>query len=417
MAAFFSRGLPASLEYGIIVLMEVMLTYKFRLYPHSAQREWLARQFGACRFVYNHFLQARIDYYTAHKEEAKKGLTYQDTALLLTQLKRIEGYEWLKEANSQALQHSLRDLDTAYKNFFHQRASFPRFKSKRAEQAFHVPQHFQVEANRLVLPKLGAVKLVVHRPIEGQIRHVTVSKTASGRYYALLCCRGKLPEPSPKQGELGIDVGLKSFLVTSRGEVIEHPKYLLQAERRLQRLQRSLSRRKKGSHNREKARMRVARQHEKVANQRADFLHQLSRRLVDENQVLYTEDLHVRGMLANHRLAKRIGDSGWGELFRQLTYKGRWYGTEFHPIQRFFPSSKRCHVCGYIYQDLRLSEREWVCPECHTTHDRDKNAAMNIELIGHAERTGGTPGTHTPGESGVARSSNQEATCLWFLLN
>ena len=387
-----------------------MQTYKFRLYPNSMQCEWLLRQFGACRFVYNHFLRARIDYYAEHKDDQKKGLTYHDTALLLTQLKKQEGYQWLKEANSQALQHSLRDLDSAYNNFFNKRAQFPHFKSKRGEQACHIPQYFKVEANHLTLPKIGRVKMVVHRPLEGQIRHVTIRKTPAGRYYAMLACRAELPEPQPKRGEVGIDVGLKSFLVTSEGEVVAHPQNLLKAEKRLKRLQRSLSRRQKGSSHREKARMAVARQHERVANARADFLHKLSRRLVDENQVIYAEDLNVKGMLANHPLAKRIADSGWGEFFRQLTYKGEWYGTEFHQIQRFFPSSKRCHICGYIYADLRLSERAWVCPECHTTHDRDKNAALNIELFGHAERTGGTPGTHTPGESGVARSSNQEAT-------
>ena len=391
--------------------MEVIKTYKFRIYPNATQREWFARQFGACRFVYNHFLRARIDYFAEHKDALpKRGLTYHDTALALTQLKRQEGYAWLKEASSQALQHALRDLDTAYNNFFNQRAQFPRFKSKRGEQAFHIPQFFRVEEKHLTLPKIGAVKMVVHRPIEGQIRNVTIRNTSAGRYYALLACRMQLPEPQPKQGEIGLDVGLKSFLVSSKGEVVEHPKHLLKAEKRLKRYQRTLSRRKKGSHNREKARLAVARQHEKVANARQDFLHKLSHRLVDENQVIYAEDLNVIGMLANHTLAKRIADSGWGELFRQLAYKGEWYGTDFHQIHRFFPSSKRCHICGYIHQDLRLSERDWICPECGTHHDRDKNAAFNIELFGHAERTGGTPGTYTPGESGVTRSSNQEAS-------
>lgn len=405
------KDLVSYKKHDIIVSMEVMRTYKFRIYPNAVQRERFARQFGACRFVYNHFLRARIDYYAAHKDDPnKKGLTYHDTALMLTQLKKQEEYEWLREANAQSLQHSLRDLDTAYNNFFNRRAKFPRFKSKRGPQAFHVPQHFRIEENRLILPKIGAIKIVVHRPIEGEMRNITIRKTPAGRYYAMIVCRVDFPEPEPKQGEIGIDVGLKSFLVTSKGEVVEHPKHLLRAEKRLKRLQRSLSRRKKGSNNREKARLLVARQHEKVANARQDFLHKLSRRLVDENQVIYAEDLNVKGMLANHRLAKRIADSGWGELFRQLVYKGEWYGTDFHQIHRFFPSSKRCHICGYIYQDLRLSEREWVCPECGTTHDRDKNAALNIELFGHAERTDGTSGTHTPGESGVARSSNQEAT-------
>ncbi len=390
--------------------MDRMKTFQFRLYPSVAQQEGLARQFGACRFVYNHFLQARMDDYTSPQAKPKKGLTYHDTALLLTQLKKTDGCEWLREVNSQSLQHALRDLDTAFTNFFHKRAQLPRFKSKRSGQAFQVPQHFRVEGSQLHLPKLGALKMVVHRPIEGQIRHVTLRQTPAGRYYALLACRVEFAEPPQKQGELGIDVGLRSFLVTSKGEVVEHPRHLLRAERRLKRLQRSLSRRKIGSCNREKARRSVARQHERVAEARSDFLHKLSRRLVDENQVLYAEDLHVRGMLANHRLAKRIGDSGWGELFRQLAYKGEWYATAFHQIQRFFPSSKCCHVCGSLYQDLRLSEREWTCPDCHTVHDRDINAAMNIEMVGHAERTGGTPGTSTPGESRVACSWNQEAT-------
>lgn len=411
MAGLCKKTLYLTKKHDIIVSMEVMKTYKFRIYPNAVQREWFARQFGACRFVYNHFLRARIDYYAAHKDDpTKKGLTYHDTALALTQLKKAEGYEWLKETNSQALQHALRDLDTAYNNFFNKRAQFPRFKSKRGEQAFHIPQFFKVDGNHLILPKIGAVKMVVHRPIEGVVRNVTIRKTPAGRYFAMLACRVELPEPPSKQGEVGIDVGLKSFLVTSKGEVVEHPRHLLKAEKRLKRLQRSLSRHKKGSNNREKVRLRVARQHEKVANARQDFLHKLSRRLVDENQVICAEDLNVKGMLANHHLAKRIADSGWGELFRQLAYKGEWYGTDFHQIHRFFPSSKRCHICGYIYQDLRLSEREWVCPECGTNHDRDKNAAINIEIFGCAERTGGTPGTHTPGESGITRSSNQEAT-------
>lgn len=407
------KDLVSYKKHDIIVSMEVMRTYKFRIYPNAVQREWFARQFGACRFVYNHFLRARIDYCAAHKDDpTKKGLTYHDTALALTQLKKAEGYEWLKETNSQALQHALRDLDTAYNNFFNKRAQFPRFKSKRGEQAFHIPQFFKVDGNHLTLPKIGTVKMVVHRPIEGVVRNVTIRKTPAGRYFAMLACRVEVSEPQTKQGEVGIDVGLKSFLVTSKGEVVEHPKHLLRAEKRLKRLQRSLSRRKKGSNNREKARLLVARQHEKVANARQDFLHKLSRRLVDENQVIYAEGLNVKGMLANHRLAKRIADSGWGELFRQLAYKSEWYGTTFHQIHRFYPSSKRCHGCGYIKQDLRLSDRTWVCLECGVRHDRDLNAAINIANFGRVERTVGTTETHTPMESDNSRSLKSEATPL-----
>jgi len=398
-------------KHDIIVSMEVMKTYKFRIYPNAVQREWFARQFGACRFVYNHFLRARIDYYAAHKDDPnKKGLTYHDTALALTQFKKAEGYEWLKETNSQALQHALRDLDTAYNNFFNKRAQFPRFKSKRDTQSFRVPQGFSVGDGKIKLPKFGWVKTVMHRPIEGKPKSITIKKTPSGRYYASILCEVDLPEPPQKSNEVGIDVGLKSFLVTSMGEIVEHPKHLRKAEKRLKRLQRRVSRRVKGSRGREKARKALARQHEKVADKRQDFLHKLSRRLVDENQVIYAEDLNVKGMTKNHNLAKSIGDSGWGEFFRQLAYKSEWYGTVFHQIHRFYPSSKRCHCCGFINQDLKLSDRAWTCPECGIRHSRDLNAAVNIANFGRVERTVGTTETHTPGESGVTRSSNQEAT-------
>jgi putative transposase len=380
--------------------MEVMKTYKFRIYPNATQREYFTRQFGACRFVYNYFLRAKIDYFTDHKDDtSKRGLSYNDTSMMLTRLKKQEEYKWLKEVNAQALQQSLRDLDKAYNNFFNKRSRFPRFKSKRDKQSFRIPQLFGIDENYLVLSKIGRVRIILHQVIEGEMCNVTIRKTSTGRYYAMIVCRICLSDPPSKNGELGIDVGLKSFLVTSKGEVVDHPKYLLKAEKRLKRLQRVLSRRKKGSRNKEKARVTLARQYEKVVNSRSDFHHKLSRKLVDENQVIYAEDLNVKGMMANHKLAKRVGDSGWGEFFNQIGYKGKWYGTIFHQVYRFFPSSKRCHVCGYVYQDLRLSEREWVCVQCGTFHDRDKNAALNIEIFGHAERTGGTPETYTPVES------------------
>lgn len=380
--------------------MVVLKAYRYRFYPNKAQEEMLVRQFGMSRFVYNHFLRQRIDFYAANKGNEKKGLTYHDTALMLTQLKQQPEYKWLQEGNSQALQQALRDLDTAYNNFFNKRSKFPRFKSKRSTQAFRVPQGFVVEDGKLRLPKIGWLKVVMHRPLGGTPKGVTIKRTPSGRYYASVLCEVVLPEPPQKHGgEVGIDVGLKSFMVTSMGEIVEHPKHLRKAEKRLKRLQRRVSRRVRGSRGRDKARRALARQHEKVADKRQDFLHKVSRRLVDENQVIYAEDLNVRGMMKNHNLAKSIGDSGWGEFYRQLAYKSKWYGSEFYQIHRFFPSSKRCHVCGYVYQDLQLSEREWICSECGTTHDRDKNAAINIEIFGHAERTAGTAETYTPMES------------------
>ena len=388
--------------------MIVNRAYKFRIYPNRSQQEVLARQFGACRFVYNHFLRARIDYYAAHNGESKSGLNYYDTAAMLTELKRTPEYIWLQEASAQALQQSLRDLDKAYHNFFNKRAQFPRFKSKRARQSFRVPQGFGLKDGHLHLPKFSPIRMVMHRPIEGIVKHVTVSKTLAGTYYASLCCECEVPEPEYTGRIIGIDLGVKDFLVTSEGERVPAPKYLRQAEKRLRRFQRTLSRRQKGSKGREKARLVVARQHEHVTNQRADFLHKLSRRMVDENQVICAESLNVKGMLRNHHLAKSVSDCGWFEYLRQVRYKGAWHGCDLLQCDRFFPSSKRCHDCGFILDSLPLFTREWTCPECGTIHDRDENAARNIKTF----CTAGTAGTHTPGESRITGSLNPETACL-----
>lgn len=370
--------------------MLIRKAYKFRLYPNQEQQENLVRQFGCARFVYNHFLRQRIDHYAA----TGKGLSYHMTAKLLTDLKCTAGFEWLQEANAQALQQSLRDLDTAYKNFFDMRAAFPSFKSKHDKQSFRVPQAFRVEDDRLIIPKTSPIKIVVHRPIEGVMKQVTLSRTKSGRYFASILCEVEIPEPEYKGGAIGIDLGLTDFIVTSDGEREPTPKYLRRAEKRLKRLQRCVSRRQKGSKGREKARRELAKQHEKVANQRGDFLHKLSRRLVDENQVITVESLHVKGMMRNHHLAKSIADAGWSEFVRQLKYKGEWYGCEVQQVDRFFPSSKRCHECGYINQALTLAQREWACPACGVLHDRDVNAAQNILTFS----TAGTAGIDADGE-------------------
>lgn len=366
--------------------MKINCAYKFRLYPNKEQREALARHFGCCRFIYNHFLRQRIDYYVANKgHDEKKSLSYHDTALMLTELKRDPEYTWLNEVNSQSLQQSLRDLDGAYRNFFSKRAEFPKFKNKKAKQSFRAPQNFWIENGKLRLPKVpGLIKVVIHRPIEGEMKSVTVSRTKTGKYFASILCEVEIPDPEYKGGVIGIDLGLADFIVTSKGERVKAPQYLRKSEKQLRRLQRQLSRRKKGSKGREKARRAVAKQHEKVRNQRNDFLHKLSRRLVDENQVIHAESLAVKNMMRNHCLAKSIADAGWGEFLRQISYKGDWYGCWLNQVDRFFPSSKRCHRCGYIHRLLKLSDRQWVCPECGAIHDRDENAAINIELFGTA---------------------------------
>lgn len=393
-----------------IVDMIINRAYRFRLYPSKKQEQALACHFGACRFVYNHFLRVRIDHYMACKDdEGKKSLAYYDMSKMLTKIKRQPEYEWLSRANAQVLQQTLRDLDRAYNNFFNKQAEFPRFKRKRGRQSFRVPQAFRIEGEgrrcRLIIPKISPIKMIVHRPVEGKMKSVTISRAPAGRYYASILCDVEIPNPEYQGGEIGIDLGLTAFLVTSDGAGVENPQHLRKAERRLKQLQRRLSRRKRGSKGWKKARMAVARQHEKVANQRADFLHKLSRRLVAENQSIAVEDLHVKGMLGNRHLARAIIDSGWGEFVRQLEYKGQWYGCHIGKIDRFFPSSKRCHVCGYINQDLRLSNRVWMCPECGTIHDRDENASINIRDFSRA----GTARTHTPVESGVTRSTKPEA--------
>lgn len=385
--------------------MATLKAFKFRLYPNKEQQGQLARQFGACRFVWNHYLRQRIDYYA----ETGKGLNYYDNARDLTQLKREPGHIWLREANAQSLQQSLQDLTVAYTNFFAKRARFPRFKRKKARQSFRVPQHFRLENRCLIIPKVSPIRMVIHRSIEGRMKSVTISRVPSGKYFASILCEVEMSEPEYSGSEIGIDLGLTHFIVTSDGEKIDAPKFFRKAERRQVRLQRILSRRQKGSAGWIKARLAVARQREHIANQRADFLHKLSRRLVDENQVIGVETLNVKGMLANHRLAKSISDAGWGEFVRQLGYKGGWYGCRVHQVDRFFPSSKRCHICGHINEALQLSHREWICPECGTVHDRDVNAAINILTFGTAGTAETVP---TPVESEIACSLKPEAPPL-----
>jgi len=365
--------------------MLVNKAYSFRLYPTQSQAELLAQHFGCCRFTYNHFLRERIDYYAANKGKKKQGLTYHDTTKILTVLKNTPEHVWLNAVNSQALQQSLRRLDVAYNNFFNKRAKFPKFKSKHDKQSFLVPQGFKIDAEScfLRIPKFQPIKAVFHRPIEGEMKSVTISKTTTGKYFASVLCEVEQKVKSKKTGkQIGIDLGLKSFIVTSAGETAEAPKFLRKSEDHLKFFQRRLSRKVKGSANRNKARHKVALIHEKIANQRKDFIHKLSARLVSENQAIFAEDLNVKGMTANHCIAKSVSDAGWSEFIRQLKYKSEWSGTTFGQIDRFIPSSKRHVTCGWINQSLTLKDREWTCQGCGEVVDRDWNAAQNILLFG-----------------------------------
>ena len=380
--------------------------FSFRLYPTQGQKQILVSQFGQARFVYNYFLRQRIDYYAMNKGKEKQSLNYHDTAQMLTELKQHPDTIWLKESNSQALQQSLRHLDNAYNNFFNKRAEFPKFKNKHRKQSFLVPQNFSIDIDKglLSIPKIKPVKVVLHREMEGTMKSVNISKTPSGKYFASIRCEIERDIKPKKEGnQIGIDLGLKSFIVTSGGERVDAPKYLRMSEVRLARLQRLLSRKVKGSNRRNKARIKVARMHEKISNQRNDFLHKLSHRLISENQAIFAEDLHVKGMMANHCLAKSVADSSWSEFVRQLKYKSEWNGVYFGQIDRFFPSSKRCNSCGWINESLTLKDREWTCQGCGSVVDRDHNAAQNILQFGKLQSTEGRSETKRPGRPRAVR--------------
>lgn len=357
--------------------------YKYRAYPTEVQKQWLEREFGAGRFVYNHFLEVRRNHY----DQTGKGLYYGDTAAILTQLKHDGQHDWLKLSNAQMLQQKLVDLDTAFVNFFEKRGGYPQFKSKRGRQSFRVPQSFAVEGHTVTLPKLKKpLRFRLHRslPEGGVLKSVTVSRTPSGNYYVSFLVDATVEVPSPTTGEIGVDLGLHSLLATSEGEKMAHPKYLSKSRKQLRRLKWRHARSQKGSANREKARLKLARQEEKVVNQRRDFLHRQSHKLVDENRAISVETLAVKNRMANHKLARSIADSGWGEFVRQLEYKANWNGRELRKVDRWFPSTQTCHVCDFRHTDLTLADREWRCPNCETHHDRDINSAINIRTAGRA---------------------------------
>ena len=362
-------------------MRKINRTYKFRLYPNKEQNELLSKHFGCSRFVYNYFLNQRKEQY----RDTGKSDNYYVQAKLLTELKKQEATSWLKEVNAQTLQFAIRSLDVAYTNFFQKRAGFPKFKSKRSKNSFTVPQFAFIAKSRLFIPKFKeGIKCRVHREIVGKIGKVTISKTPSGKYFASVFTEEEYVTPIKKSGKsVGVDLGLTDLLITSEGETFKNNRYTKKYERKLAKAQQHLSRKKKGSRKFENQRLKVARLHEKISNSRADYLHKCSISLVRRYDTIYIEDLNVKGMVKNHKLAKSITDASWGTFISMLTYKAEWNGKKVVKIDRYFPSSQTCNVCGHINQQTKdLSVREWECPECNTKHDRDVNAAINILCFG-----------------------------------
>ncbi len=364
--------------------MKQKRSYKYRFYPSDEQKHILAQTFGCCRYVYNWALRQRTDAYYQRGER----LYYEGTAQRLVLLKKQEETVWLQEVSSVPLQQSLRHLDKAFRNFFEGRADYPTFKKKRNQQAAtYASNAFTWDGRHLTLAKMDApLKITWHRPLPDGCKpsSVTVTKDEADRYFISILVEEdiKLLEVTSKM--LGLDLGLKSMVITSDGHTHGNPKFAARDEKKLAKAQRRHAKKKKGSKNRLKARLKVARVHKKIADRRRDYQHQLSTRIIRENQVVCVESLQVKNMVKNHCLAKAISDVGWAEFVRQLEYKASWYGRTLVKIDKWYPSSKRCFDCGHILDSLPLDVRSWTCSECGVVHDRDINAANNILAAGLA---------------------------------
>ena len=356
---------------------------KIRIYPSAEQVDFINKQLGCCRFVYNNCLAFRKDSY----QNEHISVSSSEAVKHITVLKKDN--EWLKDVHSKVLQQSVRDMNQAYDNFFKLHRGFPKFKSKhdnRQSCRFPKDAFIGVRGNRIDLIKvLKDIHFKCSRNDErylnrnqDKVKSITLNKEPNGKFYLSVLIDKPLRQVPQSSSMVGLDLGIKDFAVTSDGQVIENFHFKKNEESRLKRLQRQISKKIVGSKNREKARLRFAKLNEKIRNRKLNFLHDVTNHLIDENQVIVMEDLNVKGMVRNHKLAESISEVNWGEFRRILTYKAAWHGRQLVFIDRFYPSSKRCNHCGYIYKELTLKDRQWVCPECGSLIDRDYNAALNI---------------------------------------
>ena len=358
--------------------------YRYRFYPTTEQESLLRRTMGCARLVYNKALAARTEAWYERQER----IDFVKTSSMLTGWKKQEDLDFLNEVSSVPLQQGLRNLQKAFTNFWAGRAKYPNFKKKHSGgSAEFTKAAFRWRDGQVFLAKCTeALPIRWSRDLpEGcEPSTITIKLEASGRWFASLLVDTNIAQLPKSDKQIGLDVGITSLIATSNGDKIANPKHFKQLRKKLKRVQKALSRKQKGSNNRHKARLQVARVHAQITDARKDFLHKLTTQLVRENQTIVVEDLAIKNMVKNHKLALAISDASWGELIRQLAYKCEWYGRELIKIDRWFPSSNRCGNCGHIVDKLPLNIREWECPKCKTTHDRDLNASKNILAAGLA---------------------------------
>lgn len=379
---------------------------KVRIYPTPEQAEFLARQFGAVRFVYNKSLHIISAQYKRHglKLNAKK-----DIKPLLAVAKKSRKYHWLKDFDSIALQQACINLDKAFQSFFNPKlaARYPRFKRKHGKQSSYHCMSVSAGENWIKVPKMEPIKARIYRDLDGKLKSITLSRTVTGKYYASLLIEDGVETPAPLQtidAVLGVDMGLTHLAIDSEGKKTANPRFLKRAQANLRRKQKSLSRCQKGSKGRAKARLKLAKAHERLANTRADFQHKLSRQLTDESQAVVVETLKVKNMLKNRKLAKHIADASWFSLIQKLEYKAKAQGKHLVKIDQWFASSKTCSCCGYKMESLPLSVRNWTCPVCTAVHDRDVNAAINIRQQGIIKLR--AEGLSVPANGGLRKSGH-----------